>query len=79
MKKQEVLKKVFYQAAGFAAPFEGKVRDAVIKVRMDEYNRKKCAGFVPEEIAEAICRESTELAHAADDQMYGMGMLNNVH
>lgn len=62
MKKQMQLRNAYYRAMNFAVPFDGEIKDAIIRMRMRDYNMRGKTGFSDSEIDSAICAGDQEVA-----------------
>lgn len=62
MEKQKQLRTAYYRAMNFAAPFDGQVKDAIIRMRMRDYSLRKKMDFSAGEIDSVICGENRKLS-----------------
>lgn len=61
MERQKQLRRVYYRAMHFAGSLDGNIRDAIIRMRMQNYNVRKKMDFSDEEIDHAIFAGNQEL------------------
>lgn len=71
MERQKQLRNAYYREVNFAAPFEGKDRDQIIRMRLRDYNARKKMGFSDKEIDDVIRDEGRALSQLLRTDRFG--------